>query len=77
MTDIPREEYEVLRKYLIFTAGDGLDVYNDLMSVFYDFEVEMPELEEIPHPYREYVKHGCRMVMQKIRNASLLAEEIR
>ena len=77
--DLDQEEAELIRAYMLFSNGDGLRVYNDLMETFYFFESEPfnEELSEIPDPYREYVKAGCRMVMDKIKLINKLAEATR
>ena len=73
------EEVETLRSYMVFSNGDGLKVYKDLMYTFSEFGSDAfnEELEEIPHPYREYVKAGCRLVMKKISDVTKLAENNR
>ncbi len=77
--DISEEDAEVLRAYRIFENGDGLKIYNDLMETFYFFESEGTNetINEIPDPYREYVKAGCRMVMDQIKLATKIAEAIK
>ena len=69
------EEVEMLRAYMVFSNGDGLKVFEDLMYTFNEFSSDAfnEELEEIPHPYREYVKAGCRLVMKKISTVTKLA----
>ena len=73
------EEVEMLRAYQVFSNGDGLKVFEDLMYTFNEFNSDTlnEELEEIPHPYREYVKAGCRLVMKKISEVTKLAENNR
>ena len=78
-SNMSKEEREVFNAYLLFTNGDGLKVFNDLMETFYYFQSEgtNEELMEIPDPYREYVKAGCRMVMDQIKLIVKTAEEVR
>ena len=77
--DLDQEEQEIIRAYMLFSNGDGLRVYEDLMETFYYFESESfnEELDDIPDPYREYVKAGCRKVMDKIKLINKLAEATR
>lgn len=74
---ITDEEKKLLSSYLIFANGDGWQVYEDLLYTFRDFKSDAlnEELEEIPHPYREYVKMGARLVMDKITDTMKLAQE--
>lgn len=76
---IDEETLRILNAYAIFSNGDGLTVFEDLMAVFYFFESAEfnEELAEIPDPYREYVKAGCRKVMDKILLATKTAEQLR
>lgn len=78
-SNMSKEEREVFNAYLLFTNGDGLKVFNDLMETFYYFQSEgtNEELMEIPDPYREYVKKGCRMVMDNIRLITKTTEELK
>jgi hypothetical protein len=71
------EERKLLGSYLIFANGAGWEVYEDLLFTFRDFKSDTlnEELQEIPHPYREYVKMGARMVMDRITDTMKLAEE--
>jgi len=77
--DISQEDAQIMQAYLTFVNGDGLKVYNDLMQTFYYFESDgfNEELQDIPDPYREYVKAGCRLVMDKIRLITKTAEELK
>jgi hypothetical protein len=72
------EELQVIVSYLLFSNGPGHIVLEDLKAVFRDFrnDVFNEELAEIPHPYREYVKHGCRLVVERIQDTMKYAEEI-
>lgn len=76
--ELSDDEIEAIRAYMVFSNGEGLKVFEDLMYTFYDSSDSLnEELQEIPHPYREYVVKGCRMVMSKIRDMNKIAEEIR
>ena len=76
---LTKDEMELMLAYLVFANGDGLKVYNDLMETFYYFESDgfNEELDDIPDPYREYVKAGCRKVMDKIRLITTTAGQMR
>lgn len=75
--ELTDEERKLVNSYLIFDNGDGYEVLKDLCFTFRDFKSDTlnEELSEIPHPYREYVKMGCRLVMDKIDTVRQLAKE--
>jgi hypothetical protein len=72
------ETQNVLKAYdMTFNRKEGKLVMMDLEAAFHDRvnpEVER-ELEEIPHPYREYVVRGQRSVIQKIKAAMELSKQ--
>jgi hypothetical protein len=79
MSELSDKEKDIIRAYMVFSNGDGLTVLEDLMYTFYDMKSAPfnEELQEIPHPYQEYVVKGCRMVMSKIMDMRKIAEENR
>lgn len=70
------ETQHLLDEYLVFKNGAGFNVYTDIMETFHELhnDVINEELAEIPHPYREYVIKGMRMVTQRIKDTIKLAE---
>ncbi len=51
-------------------------VFNDLKERFYNRTLDSDEaLEDIPHPYRQYVALGQRMVIEIILEAAKIIEK--
>jgi len=71
----PRQQ--LLNSYHDFVNYSGKTVFDHLLETFVLESDPDNEawLEDIPHPYREYVRKGQRMVVEHMRLCAMAAEE--
>ncbi len=68
---------QLLNGYYDIVNDSGRDVYEHMLETFVlESDPDNEEfLSEIPHPYREYVRKGQRMVVEHMRLCAMAAEE--